>query len=211
MFNKYIRHDRLDYDFLLPPLKLDHYDWSKKEAEQYFHWFVKCVPIRAEYVMGKALEHAGLQIDDSMDPETILQFVWAWFLSVATTEKVPTKERIRNKLRFGQFGDSFCPKVRLSASTEFIIRDIGMLMGYLYTKNHSCLKWELLTKPKNHIFFNHPVLSGFVDADYSPPFHTKMEPIHMVGVQAVRLLDGRARDTDLRNIYSIWKRMIPEE
>lgn len=205
----HIKHNLMDYEFSLPPLKLNYYDWTKKEAEIYYSWFLEQVPVRAEYVLSKATENQVHCCDDSVDSPETLRLVWSWFLRVAMLEKVPLKERMKNRGVFAKFGDSFFPPVRLSASAEFLVRDIGMLLGYLYTKEHSCLKWELLTKPKNHIFFNHPVISGFVDADYSPPFHTEMDPIHMVGVRAVRLIDGRAKDTDLRDLYLIWKQMIP--
>lgn len=204
-----IKHTLLDYDFLLPPLQLNHYDWTKKEAEEYYSWFLKHVPIRAKYVLEKATGNSVNLDDESIDTPVVLELVWSWFLQVAMLEKVPLKERMRNRGLFVKFGGSFSSPIRLSASAEFLVRDIGMLLGYLYTRDHSCLKWELLTEPKNSVYFNHPVISGFVDANCTPPFHTEMEPINLVRVQALNLVDGSSKDTDLREIYLRWKQRVP--
>ena len=48
-----INENGFEYEFAVPPFPLEYYNWNKKQAQEYFDWFVEQVPIRAEYVPNK--------------------------------------------------------------------------------------------------------------------------------------------------------------
>ena len=49
-----------------------------------------------------------------------------------------------------------------------------------------------------------PVLLGFEDSRYSPPFKMEFEPTHMAKVQAANIWDNTQTEEDLINIYCKW-------
>ncbi len=195
-----------DYEILLPPYKLDYDSWTCDEAQAYLDWFVSQCRDRAAYVFCRAVPRSGATLKLSPD---VLEQVWTWFLRTAEIEAVPQQEQDIQRVKFGHFGESFISKVRLSIRTEYIIRDIAMLMSLVFTANHRCLYWGFDAKPKRYIFYNHPVLKGFLDTRYAKPFAPVFEPVHMVGVQAAKYLDGTGRNDDLINLYQHWEQHIP--
>ena len=97
------------------------------------------------------------------------------------------KEEIEaQRAMFSKFGENIIAKTRLTLKTEYIVRDIAMLMSLVFTENYSQLYWDIAVKPKRYVFFHHPVLRGFLDTNpsYPKPFSPDFEPVHMVGVQA---------------------------
>ena len=69
--------------------------------------------------------------------------------------------------------------------------------------------------PQSDIFVNTPLLTGFVQTEdmrgnaLPQPFHPEFEPIHMTGVQAVKILRGRQANEDLYRICLLWSGWIP--
>ena len=47
--------------------------------------------------------------------------------------------------------------------------------------------------------------------EYTPPFHAFADPIHLVGVQGAKLLNGSKveKETDLLEIFNKWAGWIP--
>lgn len=200
-----------NYSLLLPPYKLDYDNWSLIKAQDYLHWYVDNMPSRAEYVVENAIGEGNLKAP--INP-TILIDVWKWFLKNAIIEFVPHDIIAGERKNFGNFGESFISDERFSVNTEYIIRDIAMLVSFIFTTNHNTLFWDIITKPKKHIFYMQPVLKGFVNTSYGKPFKDSFQPDHMVYVQAAKLLpdDGKvcAAENDLYNLYNRWENDIPD-
>lgn len=204
---KDLRNFRIDnYDILLPPFQLDYDHWNHETAQTYLNWFVAHVQERASYVLHQSDSMAHIQ--DSVSSEALLH-VWKWFLRIAEIEPVPQQELELQRAKFARFGENFIGKTRLSIRTEYILRDIGMLVGAVFTANHNCLYWDFDGKPKKYIFLNRPVLKGFRDLRYEKTFSPVFEPVHMVGIQAAKHLDGTAKSSDLVNLYKHWEQHIP--
>ena len=113
--------------------------------------------------------------------------------------------------------DIFKPWRRaLSTKTEYLIRDIGMYVGKtLVAQYPQHLSWTYRSAPQSDIFVNTPLLTGFVQTEdmrgnaLPQPFHPQFEPIHMTGVQAVKILRGRQANEDLYRICLLWSGWIP--
>ena len=113
--------------------------------------------------------------------------------------------------------DIFKPWRRaLSTKTEYLIRDIGMYVGKtLVAQYPQRLSWTYRSAPQSDIFVNTPLLTGFVQTEdmrgnaLPQPFHPEFEPIHMTGVQAVKILCGRQANEDLYRICLLWSGWIP--
>ena len=113
--------------------------------------------------------------------------------------------------------DIFKPWRRaLSTKTEYLIRDIGMYVGKTFVAQYpQRLSWTYRSAPQSDIFVNTPLLTGFVQTRdmrgnaLPQPFHPEFEPIHMTGVQAVKILHGRQANEDLYRICLLWSGWIP--
>ena len=73
------------------------------------------------------------------------------------------------------------------------------------------LHWSYVTKPKNYIWVNTPLVAGvciYVDplsgAKLKRPRKLHFEPIHMAGVQAMNVLDGTSDKRDLHRVTLIY-------
>lgn len=195
------------YDILVPPFPLEYDEWSQKRAEEYLEWYVAHIPERVKYLSQKA----GVQITgERIPPETLID-IWAWFFQNAEIEKTPKKELEKQRVAFGQFGESFIAKTRYTVRSEYILRDIAMYLSAVFTTNHPVIHWDIIRKPKRDIFYHQPVLKGFLDTRYEKPFESTFQPDHMVHIQAVGFRKGNGSSSDLLNLYRLWEQDIPQE
>jgi hypothetical protein len=136
-------------------------------------------------------------------------------LEVAETERTPIRQLNRIKEENKDFPSSFSDylvnesKEQFSLQTEYIIRDIGMYMGQVFVHNNPRIHWGYYEKPKTDFFVNQPLLLGFEDSNFTPPFKCAFEPIHMVGVQAANIWENTQKNEDLLLLYQRWEQMIP--
>lgn len=98
--------------------------------------------------------------------------------------------------------------IQLTLESEYMIRDIAMYFGEVLVKNHCSLYWGYHTKTKKDSFANLPLLMGFEDRDFNPPFHASFDPVFIVQGFARRLIDHEENQHDLVRMYEKWKRMI---
>lgn len=181
----------LEYDICIPPLSKPYALLSSEEASDYFKWYVDKIPERIVYLSKIVSQKMGNREDRILLSPESLVIVWKWFLSVAKTEMDESGH------------------LQLDLQTEYIIRDIGMYLGELFNSRHESINWSYYETPKADFFVNRPVLTGFLDKSVSPPFQMVFEPIHMVRVQASRILTDRQKEDDLLRVYKNWEEKIP--
>lgn len=181
-------------------------EWTREKAQDYLNWFVAHIPERADYVLQKSM---GMALPEgAINPESLID-VWAWFLQNARTERVPQKEIEAQRKQFSHLGSSFVNERRWTVKTEFMIRDISMLMSAVFTTNYPILYWDFDCKPKRYIFINQLVLKGFLNFRYGKPFADVFQPVHMVTVQASDFFRGSASPEDLFCLFLHRKQDIP--
>ena len=200
-----INENGFEYEFAVPPFPLEYEKWNKKQTQEYFDWFVEQVPIRAEYVLNKALTYYGYAPKTITDPEMKILLVWRWFLKFARVEEVSAEEKEANRPFVEKFGESWKVDYQLTPVTEFFLRDIGMLFAQLLCDEFKTLHWGIGEKTKRYIFHNRPVLKGFIFTEYDPPCNAEIDTIHLAEGQAVGILKNSAKDTDLLKIFRVWR------
>lgn len=214
LFKFFRRKMRIEYEIAVPPFDRLIDEFTSKMAKDYFDWYMEMIPSRIQYLSEVHLRHTknnGNKLDYS--PESLID-LWDWFIDIAEIEKTPSKniKKLRKDLK--GLPDSFVEHVvrenedRFTLLTEYIIRDIGMYMGEVLVKTSDQLSWSYFTKPKNLMHVNTPLLKGFIDDSFDPPFPLTFEPIHMVGVQASKIFDKEASKMDLFNLFQLWNKYI---
>ena len=201
------RHILHGYEILVPPVALDYDHWTRAQAETYMQWYADHVQERAAYVSKIAF---GKPVQGKIAPESLLD-LWKWFYKTAEIEKVPEEIIRQEREMYAQFGESFVSKIQFTVRTEYILRDIAMYMSAVFLTNHPTLYWDIVTKPKRDVFYNKPVLRGFLNMRYGKPFKSVFQPDHMIQVQACKCLDSSGTTQDLWNLYALWKQDVPEQ
>ncbi len=189
------------YDFCVSPQGFDYHTMTAKEAEEHFNWFLENIDGRIEYL--KAF--CGIDLDFSY--ESLIR-LWEWFLKKARVEKIPHRKLKALREQYTAFGDDFVGKHQLSVSTEYLVRDIGIYLSEVFKRTSANIQWGFSTELKSYFFVNRPMLMGFVDKKYAPPFSCECDPIHLTRIQAVKLLDHSDSIYDLYNVAMKWKENI---
>ncbi len=203
----YWQKKKLIYDILIPPIAKPFEEFTVKEAENYFNWHMSNLNERALYLA----KYSNVQLDYSVNS---LINIWTWFLKVAEIEKTQKEKlnEIRNQLKSKpkDFIDTILKEQseQFSLETEYIIRDIAMYFGEAIVKNNNSIYWGYHTDIKKDSFANMPLLMGFEDRDFNPPFQTAFEPVFIVHGIACNIFDNGHNKNDLVNMYKKWQRMI---
>ena len=200
----------VQYDLLVPPFNEDVTTMTGKQAKEYYDWFLQHIPERVDYFTKRCEDDLDLPAHSiNYDPESLVP-IWKWFLSTARLEKMPEEELIKMREGAKIFGDSYITKKRLTVTTHFIIRDIGMFLGEMWIHNYPQLYWTYSTQTKDSICANKPIIAGFQMTIGSVIGDMFFEPIHMVYIQAARLITNTANEFDLFNLYQKWISNIPD-
>lgn len=199
----------IKYDLLVPPLGLECSKMTPKQVKENFDWFISKIPERMEYFRKRCSSDMDIEVGKlDFSAESIL-YIWKWFLKTAQVEKISKSEVEEMKVKYAQFGDSWVEYERFSVVTEFILRDIGMYIGQAFVQSSELITWSYVSKPKNLVHVNAPILIGFVDNRYDPPFRPQLEPIGAVRGQALRLLTNESKEADLFNLFTRWLDFVP--
>lgn len=178
---------------------------TKAEVEICFEWFLSIIPERIDYLEKKS------KISLNYAPES-LTTVWDWFLSKAKTEKT-TLDLL--KYREKQMTD--IPKVirddilagqatQLSVKSKAILRDVCIYLGEVCIKNGRNIYWGYYTD-KRDSFYNRPLLCGFVDKNYDPPFETSFDPFSILEGNPSKVLSSDYVGRPF-NLFKIWERLM---
>ena len=201
------RKKKLEYDILVPPLQKSFEKMSPKEADEYFEWYIAKIDSRVKYLE----KFASVTLDYSVKS---LNNIWGWFLKNAEVEKTPEIQlkELRKQLK-GQpkeIIDDIIDEqsVQFSLQTEYIIRDIAMYFGEVCIKNNSAISWGYHTNIKEDSFANMPVLMGFEDRDFNPPFNAYFELNFIIRGLASNIFDGDQKRSDLVDMYKKWQRLV---
>lgn len=203
----YWKRKKLNYDILIPPIQKPFEQFNLNDTKVYFKWYMSQISCRIKYLQNYSNIDLNYKINSLID-------IWKWFLSVAQIEKTPKikMDEIKVQLKFQpkEITDAVLNEQskQFTLETEYIIRDIAMYFGELYVKNNPSIYWGYETDVKNNSFANMPVLMGFEDRDFNPPFRVSFEPIEMIHIQACNIFDNSQNDEDILNLYNTWQKMV---
>lgn len=210
-FLQYMRFAKdVKYDLLVPPLGLDFYNMTPKQAAENFEWFLAKIPERMEYFRARCSNDLRISSDSLNFTAESLIPVWKWFLHTARMEKTPKEELEKMQEGAKIFGDSFINWEQFTVATKFIMRDIGMYVGQCYVLNYKKLYWHYRTKPKNEVNANQPIIAGFRVKIMNNEGDAVLNPISVVEGQAANFYEKTQDVEDLYKFYTKWAKYIPE-
>lgn len=201
----------VQYDLLIPPDGINYRGMTPGVAKRSFQWFVSKIPERMAYFRSRCAHDLKIPINRLDYSEESLLLVWKWFLRTARTEKTP-EDLLAPMIEGAKiFGDSFINWRQRTPVTRFIERDIAMYVGECFLAQSSKLYWSYTKKPKSNVMLHQPAIEGLGEF-YNGKFYPQLfAPIHMVGVQAAKILSNEQNEQDLYRVFQTWKKYIPTE
>lgn len=209
IMNNYFRFlNDVNYNLLVPPLGLNFSKMTPKQARDNYDWFISKIPERMDYFRKKCTSDLNISINSLDYSFDSLVLVWKWFIKIARMEKTPKEEL--EKMREGAmiFGDSFLNYTQFTVATEYILRDIGMYIGQTFVTVYPQLHWHLVTKPKNDIDINQPVIAGFKVKIENSFYDATLNPISVATGQAANFYDNSQNENDVYNFCKKWQKYI---
>lgn len=192
----------LKYEILIPPLSKPFDQLTKKEAQQFFDWYMATMDGRIAYLKIAS----GLKLDYS--PDSLIP-LWKWFLKKAEIEVTPQASLQALEAQLRSAKSPFVKEVladrakQLSLETEYILQDIARYFGEVYVKNYPFIHWGFYSTPKREMNVNQPVLMGFPNKIFPEKKGVPLPPLHVVRVRALRLLSSEASKYDLYDLFNI--------
>ncbi|CQR57000.1 hypothetical protein PRIO_4598 [Paenibacillus riograndensis SBR5] len=191
------------YPKLVAPFEIIPFEiMTKKEAKQYFDWFVLQIPTRIDTLIAHYVETLGGGKEELDLSQESLVNLWKWFIQ--RIEMVPkTKEELEedvdaapdwlkeevanNTLKFSEF-------------TSSLIIDVGIYFGSVFLNEMRTLEWGIIHKPKNHVDINRPVITGFKKME--------LNPISVVNNSSLAIVEKNSNENQLFELYNIWKEYL---
>lgn len=161
---------------------------TTKEAISFYEWHMKFLDARIHNMCTE------LRFDGNFEPESLIEL---WELVIEEFKHINSKKTLL---------DMLFNKSKEDGHFQTIVSCAGLYLAETFRKNNPSLYWTCLLKgPSNLLGKNMPVLMGFVDYSFDPPFHTYFEPQHMIEVQASSIIYYHdATNDQLYNLYLKW-------
>lgn len=188
---------------VVPPFERPTFrEMNKKQAKQYFDWYMSVLPVRIGILMD-FFEKNGGGTKDELDytPESLIK-LWKWFIQYVELVEKRLDELEKEINESPEWLNEEIRKHthRISTITLAIAMDIAMYYGEVFVKNHQNVKWGFITKPKNHLDVNKPVLLGFKVGKYD----TQVDVMRIMHVLSQKVAGGNKAPESLYNNYKTW-------
>nr|WP_308496822.1 hypothetical protein [uncultured Agathobacter sp.] len=152
----------MQYNGMTPPFELISFeDMKKKQAEQYFVWYIDTIEQRIQN-LEKYINLTGTRMVLDKTPNSLIE-LWDWF---SNHIEVCTKDEQELMLESTMRPDWIKAHImsdrrKLSLNTIMIAVDISAYFGEVFIKNNPNIYWGYLSKPKKLHGINRPRLLGF--------------------------------------------------
>lgn len=152
----------MQYNGMTPPFELISFeDMKKKQAEQYFVWYIDTIEQRIQN-LEKYINLTGTRMVLDKTPNSLIE-LWDWF---SNHIEVCTKDEQELMLELTMRPDWIKAHImsdrrKLSLNTIMIAVDISAYFGEVFIKNNPNIYWGYLSKPKKLHGVNRPRLLGF--------------------------------------------------
>jgi hypothetical protein len=193
----------INYNLIQPPYKLNFKLMDRKQANEFSNWFITQIPERITELTRYVKSTPGFENWDANLSPNSLDDLGTWFYSHVQTRprsKQETEAIYSNSP--GWFKQIEIPDYDISGLTISICIDIGMYICQILLMNMQGLRWEVVTKPKNNVNFQMPVLKGDGKLSFSP--------IQLLTTLAYGIAAGTKKAKDLRDLYETWVYFLQE-
>lgn len=152
----------MQYNGMTPPFELISFeDMKKKQAEQYFVWYIDTIEQRIQN-LEKYINLTGTHMVLDKTPNSLIE-LWDWFsnhIEVCTKDEQELMLELAMRPNWIK-AHIMSDRRKLSLNTIMIAVDISAYFGEVFIKNNPNIYWGYLSKPKKLHGVNRPRLLGF--------------------------------------------------
>ena len=190
----------MEYEYMISPVKnYDFFEFTKEEAKIYFNWYMEEKGHRIE-MLEKYVHNAGVDIDFDYSPESLIP-LWRWYETIIVSEKKTEEEIEAEKRKMPEWLHSQISDEKISMNTLKFGMDIAIYFAEVMIRNsEGKLHWGYVTKPKNYINVNRPVVSGFKAGQ-------ELDPSRTVYILTLSSEEDK-NEKRLYNSYYVWQEDI---
>ena len=191
----------MQYNGMTPPFELIPFeDMKKKQAEQYFVWYIDTIEQRIQN-LEKYINLTGTHMVLDKTPNSLIE-LWDWFsnhIEVCTKDEQELMLELAMRPNWIK-AHIMSDRRKLSLNTIMIAVDISAYFGEVFIKNNPNIYWGYLSKPKKLHGVNRPRLLGFV-GDMSVYVYGRVEVCIWKTIETVD-------NMHLFNMYQVCLKMI---
>lgn len=191
----------MKYEPMVSPFNYDDFTTlKKKQAEEYFQWYIGEISHRLE-IFAKYLESEGENILLDFSEQSLIP-LWEWYEKQITLVKKTEEEIEDEKSRFPWWVAETLSTEKISSETLKYVMDIAIYFAEVVRRQAGeKIYWGYFTKPKSRMSVNTPVLLGFVAGmDLDP----------RLIVMTCTSKSSKERDKErLYKSYKVWMKKIP--
>lgn len=191
----------MQYNGMNPPFELIPFeDMKKKQAEQYFVWYIDTIEQRIQN-LEKYINLTGTHMVLDKTPNSLIE-LWDWFsnhIEVCTKDEQELMLELAMRPNWIK-AHIMSDRRKLSLNTIMIAVDISAYFGEVFIKNNPNIYWGYLSKPKKLYGVNRPRLLG-VAGDMSVYVYGRVEVCIWKTIETVD-------NMHLFNMYQICLKMI---
>lgn len=190
----------MEYEYMISPVKnYDFFEFTKEEAKIYFNWYMEEKGHRIE-MLEEYVHNAGVDIDFDHSPESLIP-LWRWYETIIVSEKKTEEEIEAEKRKLPEWLHSQISEEKISMNTLKFGMDIAIYFAEVMIRNsEGKLHWGYVTKPKNYINVNRPVVSGFKAGKDLNPSRT----VYVLTLKS----EEEKNEKRLYNSYYVWQQYI---
>jgi len=190
----------MEYEMMLPPF--EHNDFiimKKKEAQQYFEWYISQVQHRIN-ILEKVLEKDGIINILDYSPNSLIP-LWEWYegkIEIIQKDMNEYEEDIRQS---PDWMHSEILTTKISMETLKYGLDLSMYFAETVIRNSKGkIRWGFFTTPAKRMSVNEPTLLGFKsNKDLNP---------RLIVLNCTRRSSREKMNTRLLDIYNTWMTYI---
>lgn len=185
-----------EYKLMLPPFEYkDFRGLSKKQAEEYFQWYIGQTDLRIRQLWAYIQSTGKNNFSCEYTPESLVG-LWEWFEPHIYLEEKNSEDFLMELSKTPEWLHSSIPKEEFTTMTLALIVDISFYFAKTFIMRNPNIVWGYFTKPKNEVSVNMPVLLGFKS-------NMKLDPRRIVSVCA-RKSYRESNPNRLFDIYNVW-------
>jgi hypothetical protein len=170
---------------------------TRKQAREFFAWFVQQIPERLA-VLQSAYRHTTGRGDLPLEQDSLVP-LWAWLCSHVAVRQLTKAELAARRSGLPDWitPDPLADKA-LTLASECLIYDAGIFFAEVLRRQNPGMEWVLSTKRSSGAY-HYPVLSGI-----DPPMIAHFQVRTCVG----RFLRGERSDQSLMERFNFWQARV---
>lgn len=172
---------------------------SKKEAQEYFEWYINQIDCRIHILTDYVLSE-GVDIDFDYSPESLIP-LWEWYEKKIIIIKKTREELAYDYRKYPEWIHNDILKTKISPETLKFGMDIAIYFAEVMVKNNDGkIRWGYFTKPKSRVSVNEPTLLGYKNGmDLNP---------RLITTNCTRHSSEELNKMRLYDTYYIWLKYI---